>query len=148
MPRTTALAASAIAQVNVILQRAGLAKSDFVTVQLDPAELGRVEVKLKIERQGPVHASVTVDNPRTLEILRNDRSSLERALQNAGLSTDSGSLSFNLRGDGNANTQGGFGRFQRGGGDAPDPSATSVQTLDVIPVAGGWTNSGRLDLRV
>jgi hypothetical protein len=53
-----------------------------------------------------------------------------------------------LRGDGNADAQGGFGRLSRGSGDAPDPSSTSVQTLDVIPVASGWTNSGRLDLRV
>jgi hypothetical protein len=44
-----------------------------------------------------VVATVTADQRHTLELLRSDARSLERALQEAGLQTDSGSLNFNLR---------------------------------------------------
>ena len=68
----------------------------------------------------------------TLEILRNDRGALERALQSAGLSTDSGSLSFNLRSGGNSGQQSGFKQSQ-GGGLSGDTASSAAQTLDVIP---------------
>jgi len=46
---------------------------------------------------------VTADNPSTLNLLLKDVRGLERALQEAGLRADSGSLQFGLRGDGQAN---------------------------------------------
>ena len=149
LPRSAALAASAVAQVNVVLQRAGLSKAaDSLTVQLDPAELGRVEVKLKMTKDAPVHATVTADRPQTLEILRNDKGALERALQSAGLSTNSGSLSFNLRGDGGAGQQTNFGQARNGARTAAGTDSSIAQTLDVVAAPNGWTAAGHLDLRV
>lgn len=145
-----ALAASAIAQVNVVLQQAGLARSaSSLTVQLDPAELGRVEIKLKIEKDKPVQASIMADRPQTLDILRSDRGALERALQSAGLDTNSGSLSFNLRGDGDANRQtGNNSPFARQSNVSAASTDTTNLHLDVIAASAVATASGRLDLRV
>jgi len=146
-PRNAALAASAVAQVNVLLQRAGLSRADSLTVRLDPAELGRVEVKLKIEKNGPVHASVTADRPQTLDMLRNDRGALEKALQSAGLNTDSGSLSFNLRDNNGSGQQTGAGAG-RGARAIADDSAAGGKQFDLVAATNGWTEAGRLDLRV
>ena len=145
-----ARAASAIAQVNVVLQQAGLARSaSSLTVQLDPAELGRVEIKLKIEKDKPVQASIMADRPQTLDILRSDRGALERALQSAGLDTNSGSLSFNLRGDGDANRQtGNNSPFARQSNVSAASTDTTNLHLDVIAASAVATASGRLDLRV
>ena len=48
-----------------------------------------------------------VERSETLDLLQRDARSLERALNDAGLKADSGSLEFNLRGDGDAQAEGG-----------------------------------------
>ncbi|MBY0429592.1 MAG: flagellar hook-length control protein FliK, partial [Rhodospirillales bacterium] len=87
-------------QVAVQIQKAAKDGVDRITVTMRPEELGRVEVKLDVGADGRVTAMVTADNRDTLEMLQKDSRSLEKALQDAGLQTDSNSLSFNLRGDG------------------------------------------------
>jgi flagellar hook-length control protein FliK len=68
-------------------------------IRLDPAELGRVDVKLTIAEDGRVSASLVVDRVETLAMLQRDARTLERAFDQAGLNADSGSLSFSLRQD-------------------------------------------------
>ncbi|MEX6725080.1 flagellar hook-length control protein FliK [Parapedomonas caeni] len=88
-----------------ISRHAAAGKTEF-TLRLDPAELGRIEVKLHVSENGKVEATVSADNASTYDLLRRDASTLERALTDAGLKTDSGSLSFNLRQqDGQPNQQ-------------------------------------------
>jgi hypothetical protein len=73
---------------------------DRIEIRLKPEALGRVDVRLELGPEGRVVATVTADQRHTLELLRSDARSLERALQEAGLQTDSGSLNFNLRSGG------------------------------------------------
>lgn len=68
-----------------------------ITLQLIPAKLGRIDVTLDVKDGGKVHATITAERPDTLDSLQRDQRGLERALQQAGLDTDSGSLNFNLR---------------------------------------------------
>ena len=70
---------------------------DRVTVRLNPASLGRVEVRIETGIDGQARINVTADRPETLNLLRQDAQSLERALQDAGLKADQNSLNFNLR---------------------------------------------------
>ena len=66
-------------------------------IRLDPPELGRVDVKLNVDKHGQVNTHLTVDRPETLDLLRRDAQSLERALQQSGLKTSDGNLEFSLR---------------------------------------------------
>ena len=71
-------------------------KSRF-DIRLDPAELGRIDVRIDVDRNGVVTSHLTVEKPETLSLLRQDAAQLQRALDDAGLSTGSGGLQFSLR---------------------------------------------------
>ena len=106
---TAAVAASAPAQSNATdaaVPVAGVAfeitskvmsgKNQF-DIRLDPAELGRIHVRLDVDRDGNVVTHMIADRPDTLDMLRKDTAGLERALQDAGLKTSDNSLQFSLR---------------------------------------------------
>jgi flagellar hook-length control protein FliK len=115
-----------------------------LTVALHPAELGRVEVKLDIDKDKNVTATVVVDRPGTLDLLRNDAKALERALQDAGLQTGSGSLSFNLRDsngqDGGAQNGSGTGRGAGQGNGAGGSEVKAEARADVVATADGYVD--------
>ncbi|MEE2688337.1 MAG: flagellar hook-length control protein FliK [Pseudomonadota bacterium] len=87
-------------QVAVQIKKAVGQGSDHIRIQLKPAELGRVEVKLEVTEDGRAMAVVSAERSDTLDLLQRDAAGLRQALQDAGLNTDSNSLSFNLRGEG------------------------------------------------
>ncbi len=70
-------------------------------IRLDPAELGRVDVRMNVDPSGGVSARLTVDRPETLDLFQRDQRTLERALQQAGLDTSRTTLEFSLRQNGN-----------------------------------------------
>lgn len=69
-----------------------------ITIQLNPEELGKLDITLDVDSKGKAGISITADNKQTLDLLQRDSQGLQKALSEAGLKADSGSLSFNLRG--------------------------------------------------
>lgn len=67
-------------------------------LRLDPPELGRVDVRMEVSTEGKLSAVIAVERPETLDLLQRDSRALERSLMEAGLKTDSNSLSFSLKG--------------------------------------------------
>jgi flagellar hook-length control protein FliK len=96
-----ALGPSVVDQVSVKIRKALQAGNDKISIQLKPAELGRVDVKMELTHDGRIMAVVTADSKDTLDLLRRDSNDLQKALENAGLQMDSGDMTFNLRGDEN-----------------------------------------------
>lgn len=66
-------------------------------IRLDPPELGRVDVRLEISKDGAVTTHLVVEKAETLDLLQRDARALERALQDAGLKTSDDGLSFSLK---------------------------------------------------
>ncbi|MDO9127309.1 MAG: flagellar hook-length control protein FliK, partial [Parvibaculum sp.] len=66
-------------------------------IRLDPPEMGRIDVRMEVRKDGHVAAHMTVDRPETLDLLQRDARALQQALNNAGLQADSDSLNFTLR---------------------------------------------------
>lgn len=98
-PAPATPATPATLQISVQMIRAlgeGVSK---INVDLTPAELGRVEVRIEVGSDGRVQGTVTADRQDTFDMLQRDSRALERALQDAGLKADPQSLSFNLRGE-------------------------------------------------
>ncbi|MCB2014197.1 MAG: flagellar hook-length control protein FliK [Sphingobium sp.] len=73
------------------------ARSEILTLRLDPPEHGRIEVKLTFEDGSPLRASVLTSNPGTLDLLRRESADLFRALGQAGLDANTQSFSFDSR---------------------------------------------------
>jgi hypothetical protein len=71
-------------------------KSRF-EIRLDPAELGRIDVRIDIDRNGQMTSHLTVEKPETLSMLRQDAPQLQRALDEAGFKTGDSGLQFSLR---------------------------------------------------
>lgn len=80
--------------------REGISRFD---IRLDPPELGRIEVRLDIDREGNVNSRLVVDRSETLDLLRRHAPGLERALEQAGLTTKQDGLEFSLRDQPSAN---------------------------------------------
>ena len=110
LPITPAAAAPAaslsIAAGNPLVPLSGLAfeiaasarsgKSHF-EIRLDPADLGRIDVRIDVDRTGQVTSHLRVEKPETLSMLRQDAPQLQRALDDAGFKTGDGGLQFSLR---------------------------------------------------
>lgn len=135
-------------QVAVHISRAVQSGSDRITVQLKPASLGMITVELEVGHNNRLIAVVSADRQDTLDLLQRDARSLERALNDAGLKTDSGSLSFNLRGDGEHRN---FGRsFAAHAGDAAlgDGAAGDTGQPETNIHGRGLLPGGGIDIRV
>lgn len=145
-PARPAQTAPPTAQIAVHIVRAvGDGISRF-NVQLHPAELGRVEVKMEVSTDGAVRAVVTAERQETVDQLQRDSRALERALQEAGLKADSQNLHFSLRGGQNGR---GLSENRTSIGNSGDADLTEVPEP---ALAAHWSNvagsTGALDIRV
>ncbi len=86
-------------QIAVHIHKAAAKGMDRVSIQLKPAELGRVEVHLEMRADHRTAVTVLVERPETLDLLQRDVRGLEQSLRDAGLKTDSGTLQFSMRGE-------------------------------------------------
>ncbi len=82
-----------------------LDQPDSISIQLEPAELGRVEVRMDISRDQGTQILITAEKSETLDLLQRDARELARALQQAGIKAESNEMQFNLRDDGQAGQQ-------------------------------------------
>ncbi len=71
--------------------------ADKIKIQLSPEDLGRVEIRLEIQKDAHIKAVIAADKPETAEWLQRDAKQLERALQDAGFKTDNNSFEFQNR---------------------------------------------------
>ena len=73
-------------------------RSTRFDLELDPAGLGKVDVRVEIGAHGRLTAAMTCDNPQAAAELRSRASELQRALEQAGFDL-SGGISFDVAGD-------------------------------------------------
>lgn len=103
--------------VYVQLQKNINSRVNTMMLQLEPADLGRMDIELKFEKDGGVRARMTVERPETLALLQKDALYLERALHQAGFDADDSSLSFDLRQQGQQHNLEGYDGSRNGGRD-------------------------------
>jgi flagellar hook-length control protein FliK len=145
-PATTSAATlTATAATNAPVPLSGLAveiaasvksgKSSF-EIRLDPADLGRIDVRIDIDRNGQVTSHLTVEKPETLSMLRQDAPQLQRALDDAGLKTGNNGLQFSLR-DQSSSGQ------NSGGETGRNAQRLVISADDTIPAAVAGRSYGR-----
>jgi flagellar hook-length control protein FliK len=115
-------------------------------IRLDPPELGRIDVRLDVDHEGNVKSRLVIERADTYDLLRRDQSTLERALQQAGLKTSDNALEFSLRDHGFAQ--------QRDPDDQSPRTHAMIHESDVAPseAANGYARllsaRGGIDIRV
>lgn len=115
-------------------------------IRLDPPELGRIDVRLDVDRRGNVTSRLVIERADTYDLLRRDQSTLERALQQAGLKTSDNALEFSLRDQGFAQ--------HREADDVPHSRRVAIHELEATPneAAAGYARRlaarGGIDIRV
>jgi flagellar hook-length control protein FliK len=146
--RPGATPGAAVDQVAVKLTSTAKDGGGKISIRLNPEELGKVDVKLEIGRDGAVRATVSADRPETLDLMQRDARALEKALQDAGLKTDSNSLQFEKH-DGQNAAGGQHADNDTGGAGASDEADGSddLQDTDIDTASGdGIADDGSLNL--
>ena len=135
----TAATAAAVPLNGLALQIAVTAQSgkSRFEIRLDPAELGRIDVRIDVDRHGQFTSHLTVEKSETLAMLRQDAPQLQRALDNAEFKTGDGGLQFSLR-DQSSSSQ-----------NTGDETGRNAQRLiisedDTIPAAVAGRTYGRM----
>ncbi|MCA1512736.1 flagellar hook-length control protein FliK [Bradyrhizobium sp. NBAIM01] len=144
---TTAVPISGIPIEIAAAIRSGKSRFD---ISLDPAELGRIDVRINVDRAGNVTSHLTVEKPETLQMLRQDAPQLQRALDDAGFKTGSNGLSFSLR-DQNSSGQH-SGQNNDNGGNARRLIISEDDSVSTAPIGRGYGrmlgSSSGVDIRV
>lgn len=97
---TQAQAQAAASQIAGQIQLQSRAGQSRFQMRLDPPELGRIEVHMRVKAGGEVEAHLIVDKSETLDMFMRDQKGLERALEQIGLKAEQGGLQFSLRDEG------------------------------------------------
>jgi hypothetical protein len=140
-------------QVSIAIRQAVGNGSDEITLQLDPVELGRIQIKLHMNREGHTQLAFLVDRPETFDALSRDARILEQSLQDAGLKADTGGMQFNLRQQPQPqqmqSNAGGSDHGQSGNGahGAPEHDTGNVSAKPDIHASTAPVRNYRLDIR-
>lgn len=119
--------------MGVAIARGVEAGRDALLVRLDPAEMGRVHVRLSFDNDGAVRVMMSADSAVALDMLRREAGDLGRALNDAGVRSDS--QSFRFEGGGNASQQRGGGGQQQPGNSSPGDPQFSGTDVPLDPSA-------------
>lgn len=137
-------------QLAANLQRAAKDGSNQISFELTPPSLGKIEVRLDFGHDGRLSAVISADRADTLNMLSGDSKTLTQSLRDAGVQVDSGSLSFNLRGDGSNSGQRQFAQSSFYGNStssmAEDDSVGAVGVIAASATSRG--HAGNLDIQV
>lgn len=83
-------------QVKVNITKSAIKGVDKIDISLKPEDLGHIEVKMQISKDGKLQAHIISSRPETMEMLQKEMQSLERAFADAGFEMDEGGLTFSF----------------------------------------------------
>lgn len=86
-------------QVKVNITKSAVKGVDKIDISLRPEELGHIEIKMHLAKNGKLQAEIVASRPETMEILQKEAQNLQKSFEDAGFQTDENSLSFSCRED-------------------------------------------------
>jgi flagellar hook-length control protein FliK len=97
-PPAATLATPDLNALAVSIATKSLSGAQQFDIRMDPAELGRVDVRLSLDGNGTAQAHLAAERPETLTLLQNNAATLTRALQDSGVQVANNGLQFSLKG--------------------------------------------------
>jgi flagellar hook-length control protein FliK len=134
-------------QVAVQLTKAAIDGLNRFSIQLHPADLGQVHVRLDISHDGHITAMVSSNRHDTLDLLQRDSQNLQRSLEDLGFKMDSGGMQFSLNNQGETYGQTAQSGLGGSGGDLTAPEQDLSQTVIAAAATTGVSDRA-LDIRV
>jgi len=113
-------------------------KSSF-EIRLDPADLGRIDVRIDVDRNGQMTSHLTVEKAETLSMLQQGAPQLQRALNDAGFKTGDSGLQFSLRDQSYSGQNNGSGN-----GSNRNAHRLIISNDDITAAPAAGRNYGRL----
>lgn len=138
-----------IDQVKVNITKSAVKGVDKIDISLKPVDLGHIEVKMQIGKDGKLQAHIISSRPETMDVLQREIQTLEKAFNDAGFQTDSGSLSFSFRGGNQANqNQGNDNGLRNFIGDIFEKEASNDLLAGDAFQGQSWDGTTGLNIRV
>lgn len=88
-----------VEQVKVNITKSAVKGVDKIDIHLKPEDLGQIEIKMQLSKNGKLQAEIVASRPETMEMLQKEAQSLQKAFNDAGFQTDDNSFSFTYRDD-------------------------------------------------
>lgn len=90
------LATSPTEQITYQIRTNLVEKQDEITVELRPASLGSVKIKIEVSADGRSNVIVAAERSETLDLLRKDHQVLQESLKDSGVDLGNGNLEYQL----------------------------------------------------
>lgn len=134
-------------QVKVNITKSAVKGVDSIEIKLKPEELGHIEIKMQLSKDGKLQAHIIVSRAETGELLQKELPSLEKAFTEAGFNLDDGSLSFSYREDNSAKEQNS--ELRNFIGRVLEQDAENENTQEYGPhLSETWDGTSALNIRV
>lgn len=135
-------------QIKVNITKSAVKGVDKIEIQLKPEDLGHIEVKMQIGKDGKLQAHIVASRPETAEILQKEIGNLQKAFNEAGFQTDEGSLSFSFRDDGQASQNQERNNLRNFIGDVLEQETAMDAAVGDLFAGTAWDGKNGLNIRV
>lgn len=99
------IAKDVVEQVKINITKSAIKGVDTIDIQLKPEDLGKIQIKMYIGKDGKLQADVISSRPETMDMLQKDVSGLVKAFNDAGYDADNRSFNFSFQGENQAKEQ-------------------------------------------
>jgi len=83
-----------VEQIKVNITKSAVRGIDTIDIQLKPEDLGKIQIKMQISKDGKLQAEIVSSRPETADLLQKEVSNLTKAFSDAGFDVDDRSFSF------------------------------------------------------
>ncbi len=92
-----------IEQIKVNITKSAIKGVDTIDIELKPEELGKVQVRMYISKDGKLHADIIASRQETSDLLQREVESLSKSFQDAGYDTNKQNFNFSSQEERQAN---------------------------------------------
>ena len=86
-----------VEQIKVNITKSAIKGVDTIDIQLKPEDLGKIQIKMQISKDGKLQAEIVSSRPETAELLQKEASNLAKAFNDAGFDADERSFNFSFQ---------------------------------------------------
>lgn len=94
-----------IDQIKVNITKSAVKGVDTIDIQLKPQDLGKVQIRMYVSKDGHLHTDIISSRQETADLLQREVETLSRSFQEAGYDTDKQSFNFSFQKENQANQQ-------------------------------------------